>query len=206
MRSEPDSELGPLEQEPCVVAGREQRGLTLGEQEDVGLDDGVRALAEAEDAQGHPRVRCRDREVDRRAVADRRATGRGGGAVEAGGHEDGAALGVEVEHLRRVGRQQEAVGTRPVADRPAAALEHRDVERVDLGVEQLTRRCGRLGGLNASETGVLHDRVHLAHQALQGPVAAPLDVGRHAGQRHDRAPLQVHPSRQLPEAPRQRRR
>ena len=37
----------------------------------------------------------------------------GAGGVEAGGHEDLAAAAVEVEHLGRVGREQEAVVARP---------------------------------------------------------------------------------------------
>ena len=43
------------------------------------------------------------------------------GGVELGGEEHRAALGVEVEHLGRVGREEEAVVDRPLADGVAAA-------------------------------------------------------------------------------------
>ena len=52
--------------------------------------------------------------------------------VEPGGHEDGAALGVEVEDLGGVRGEEEPVVDGPLPDLVAAALEHRDVERVDL--------------------------------------------------------------------------
>ena len=55
--------------------------------------------------------------------------------VELRGHEDGAALGVEVEDLGRVRGEEEAVLDGPLPHLVAAALEDGDVEGVDLGLE-----------------------------------------------------------------------
>ena len=110
-------------------------GCAVGEQEDVGLDALLSVKPEPEDAHRHPWVVGRDRGHDRRAVADALAEVAGALGVELGGHEHGAARGVEVEYLGRVGREEEAVLQRPLADLVAAAGEDRDVERVDLRLE-----------------------------------------------------------------------
>ncbi len=112
--------------------GGEHRGTLVGEEEHVGIDDLGRVEPESEDPQRHPRFVGRDGQHDRRAVAGLLAEGRGARRVEARGHEDLRTLRVEVEHLRRVGREQEAVVDRPATDRVTAAAEDRDVERVDL--------------------------------------------------------------------------
>ena len=117
-------------------AAGEQARLLVGEQEHVGLDELALLEAEAEDPQRHPRLVGRDGEHDRRAVAGGLAELGGAGGVEAGGHEDLAAAAVEVEHLGRVGREEEAVVARPLADLVAAALQHGDVEGVDLRLEE----------------------------------------------------------------------
>ena len=112
----------------------------------------------------------------------------GPAGVEAGGHEDRAAGGVEVEHLGGVDRQPEAVLAGPVADGPAAAAEHGDVEGVDPGREQLLGRLAAVGG-ERGRPQRLRLRLGLADQPLQGPLAALADVGRDPGQGHDRAEL-----------------
>jgi len=117
--------------EPDAVAagrdGQERRGV-IGQEEDVGLD-GLRAgLAEGEDPERDPRVVGRDRDVDRRAVADLLAPRLRRVGIEGRGEEDRAALGVEVEDLGSVGREAEAVLRRPLADVRGAAAEDGDVE------------------------------------------------------------------------------
>ncbi len=74
---------------------------------------------------------------------------------------------------------------RPRADVDRSALQHRDVERVDLGLEQHDRPSRRavLRGERDRPAGGLDD------QALQRPVAALDHLGRNAGQRDDRADL-----------------
>ena len=103
----------------------------------------------------------RDRDVDRRAVADGLAAGGRGFAVEDGGEEDGAALAVKVEHLRRVRREAEAVLLGPDRDVGPAALEHGDVERVD--AHFLQHLCRRWSGWRRNASGVeLARRLRLA--------------------------------------------
>ena len=126
-----------------AIRDRQHRGRQVGQEIDVGLDDLGAALAEGQDAQRHPRVLGRDRDVDRRPVADVLATGRGGLAVERGGQEDLAARGVELEDLGRVGREAEAVVLRPDADLVGAAAQDRDVERVDRDFHQDLGACRR---------------------------------------------------------------
>ena len=115
--------------------------------------------------------------MDRRAVADRLAARRGGIGVEAGGQEDRAALGVEVEHLGRVGRQPEAVRLGPRADVVAAALEDRDVERVDPRLEEDLERRQAAGaasrGEDASGTGGWVSR--MSRWRVQSPPRSTLD-------------------------------
>ena len=109
--------------------------------------------------------------------------------VEAGGHEDRAAARVEVEHLGRVGREQEAVVDRPLADRVAAALQDGDVERVDLRLEEHLARVARLAA-----RGRVGERLapggatsRSSRCSVQSPPRSTF--GGHAGQRHDRADL-----------------
>ena len=109
-------------------------------------------------------------------------------AVEDRGEEDRAALGVEVEHFRRVGREAEAVLVGPVGHVRAAALEHGQVERVDARFQHhldARRRAPALGAAAASGAR----RRRFADQSLQGPGAAALDAGGHVGQRDERAEL-----------------
>ena len=73
--------------------------------------------------------------MDRRAVAGALTALHGRRGVEARGHEDLAAARIEVEDRRRIRRKVEAVLLGPGADGERAALEHGDVERVDLGLE-----------------------------------------------------------------------
>ena len=77
---------------------------------------------------------------------------------------------------------------RPLADRVAAALEHRDVERVDLRLEQHLG-VAVAGRGPATSAAPPRRRRHLAREPLQRPVAAALHRRRHAGQRDDRADL-----------------
>ena len=104
-------------------AAGQQLGLLVGEQEHVGLDDSARPRARG--------VRIRSGThgwsvgiVSMIGVPSPACWPELGGAggVEAGGHEDLAAAAVEVEHLGRVGREQEAVVGGPAADLVAAAL------------------------------------------------------------------------------------
>ena len=100
-----------------AVRRGQHRGLQVVEEVHVGLDDFGPTLAEGQDAQRHPGVLGRDRDVDRRAVADVLATFRGRFAIEGGSQEDLAAGRVELEHLGRVRREAEAVVLGP-ARRP----------------------------------------------------------------------------------------
>ena len=96
------------------VGDRQERRGAVGQEVDVGLDRLAAGLAEGEDPERDPRVGGRDRDVDRRAVADLLAAGLRRIGVEGGGEEDRAALRVEVEDLGRVGREPEAVGLGPL--------------------------------------------------------------------------------------------
>jgi hypothetical protein len=93
---------------------------------------------------------------------------------------------VEVEHVGRVGCEQESVVDRPLADRVAATAQDGDVERVDLGLlEHLgVRDCT---GSSLRERSPRDRGSDLLFEALQRPVAAALDLRRDPGQRHDRA-------------------
>ena len=121
--------------------------------------------------------------MQRRTVTDALALGLGPVGIESGSHEDRAASGVEVEHFGRVRRQLETVLLRPAADLGAVALQHGDVKGVDLRRKEHLRRGwsggGRSGRLRQSE--IAHG-FGLAHQSLQGPVAAAFDLCRYAGQ------------------------
>ena len=108
-----------------------------------------------------------------------------GGGVELGGHEVGRAAGVELERVGRVVGEREALLGGPVGDRPAAALQDRDVERVDADLlEDLRRR--RPSGAAALRRRLGHRGRDLLLEALQRPVPAALDLGRLGGQRDDR--------------------
>ena len=74
--------------------------------------------------------------MDWSSIADVLATRLSRVRIEAGGHEDGAAPGVEVEDLRCVGWEPEAVIGGPLADVSAAAPQDGDVERVDAGLQE----------------------------------------------------------------------
>ena len=111
--------------------------------------------------------------------------------VEPGGHEDRAALGVEVEHLGRVGGEEEAVLDGPRPHLVAAALEDGDVEGVDLRLEDhLGARRRVVGAAPAARSPSSSGRRDLLGQALQGPVAAALHrrSGRRAAGRSSRPP------------------
>ena len=164
-------------------------GLVVGQEEDVRLDDVVGAHAEAEDAQRDPRTVGGDGHVDRRAVAGGLAEFPSGCRVEAGGHEDRASGGVEVEDLGGVGREQEAVLLGPAADLVASALEDRDLEGVDLRLEDDLGAAVARGAGGAQREGFAGGRRDLTLEALQRPVPAPLDAGGDAGERGDRADL-----------------
>ena len=64
----------------------------------------------------------------------------------------GLPLGVEGEHLRRVRRQEVPVLARPVADLDRAALQHGDVERVDLLLHEDLGAGGAVGAKDAAGT------------------------------------------------------
>ena len=116
--------------------------------------------------------------------------------VEARGHEDRAAAAVEVEHRRRVGRQQEPVVDGPLADLGAAALQDGDVERVDLRLDRITCRARSPPPAwpRRRRTSASLGRRDLALEPLQRPAAAALDLRRDAGQRHDRSDLLALPA------------
>ncbi len=124
---------------------RKRRRPLLRQEEHVGLDHLGGLPTERQDAERHPRVRGRDLDVDRGALPSTDALLLRALVVEPGRQEDGTPGGVEVEHLRRIGWQEVAVVPRPSTDRIAATLEHRDVERIDLGREEHLRR-GRQRG------------------------------------------------------------
>ena len=78
---------------------------------------------------------------------------------------------------------------RPLADGCTATAKHGDVESVDLRFEEDfdagSRRGLRARGLRDSQEAWLG----LAHEPLERPVAASLDVRRHARERHEAAEL-----------------
>ena len=119
--------------------------------------------------------------MDRRAVADRLAALRRRVGIEDRGEEDQAAARVELEDLRRVRRQAEAVVAGPLPDLGCAALEDGHVEGVDADLHQHlgARRRGAQG--EEIEIGSLR-RVRFADESLEGPVAALLDVRGDAGE------------------------
>jgi hypothetical protein len=126
--------------------------------------------------------------VDGGAVAGAETLLGGAARVEPHRHEDRAALRVEVEDLGGVRREEEAVFARPVPDRRPAALEHDDVERIDLGLQDHLRPILRRAG-GRRERERLGLRLRLLHQTLERPVAAADHLGRHARERDDRPEL-----------------
>ncbi len=165
---------------------RQQRRALIREQVDVGLDGLGRRLAEGEDPQRHPWVVRRDREVDRRPVADRLAALGGGVGIEGGRHEDRRALGVEVEDLGRIGGQAEAVVLGPQPNLVAATAEDRDIERVDRRLEQdlgLAACSHRPRLANSARSRVR--RIGFENQPLERPVATTLDLARDVRQGRD---------------------
>ncbi len=172
----------------CERRGK-RGGLEVGQEVDVGLDGRVGSRTETQDAERYPRVRGRDDDVDGRAVPGPETLIRSTARVEPHRHEDRAALGVEVEHLGRVRRQEEAVLAGPVPDRGPATLQHDDVERIDLGLQDhlspVLRRTGR-GGRERERLGLW---LGFLHQTLERPVTAPDHLRRNAGQRDDRTEL-----------------
>ena len=70
----------------------------------VGLDAVSGLLAETKDAQRHPGVRGRNRDLDRRAIPDLLAALGRGVTVENGGKKDGAPTGVELQDFWGVRR------------------------------------------------------------------------------------------------------
>ena len=178
--------LAALEVQPAATG--QQLRLVVGEQEDVRVDGLGRVEPEGEDAQRHPRLVRGNRQHDRCAVAARLSELLRTGRVEPRRHEDRAARRVEIEHLGRVGSQEVAVLERPPADFVAASPKDRDVEGVDLRLEQhlrFSRRVVRGGREQALGRG----RRYLERESLECPVTAALDRGRDVGQRHDRADL-----------------
>ncbi len=86
---------------------------------------------------------------------------------------------------------------RPLADLTAAAAQDGDVQRVDAHLHELLGVTGRTlrrqaAGTPRSRTGSV-SRI----EPLQSPVAAALDRGRHAGERHERAELAATAAREL---------
>src|SRR4029077_3504361 len=112
-----------------------------------GVDAVIDVLTETEDAERHPWVRGRDRDVDRRAIADLLPASLRRVRVEDCREEDRAAVRIEVEDLRRGRGKTEAVLGGPLAHLGAAAFQHGDVERVDTNLEEdLCRRAHRVRG------------------------------------------------------------
>jgi hypothetical protein len=74
----------------------------------------------------------------------------------------------------------------PLADLIRPAAKDRDVERIDLDLHELLRgtRSGRRG---EPEEAVLGDRIGFANEALEGPVAALLDLRGDPGEWRQRA-------------------
>ena len=114
----------------------QQVGFVLGEQEHVGFDAGIAIGSQSENPDGDPGVVGGDGGHDRCAVAGLLGEVGSTLGVETSGHEDRAALGVEVEDLRGVGAEQEAMLGGPGPHLVASAAENRDVEGVDLDLEQ----------------------------------------------------------------------
>jgi hypothetical protein len=107
-------------------------------------------------------------------------------AVERCREEDRAALRVEVEDFRRIGREAEAVIGRPRADLGGATLEHRDVQGIDLDLHQ---HFGAARGSRRRESREvrLGNGVRLTDKPLERPVAALLDARRYSGERRQAA-------------------
>ena len=170
-----------------VGAGQQRRSVVR-QQVDVGLDRFGRGLAEGEDPERDPRVRGRDRDVDRRAVADLLPAGLGRIGVERRGQEDRAPLRVEVEHLGGVGGEAEAMGGRPFADGVAPPLR---TVRSSASIFAVIRTWAASSAAAdaAGDAAESRTRARLADQALEGPVAALHDARRDAGQGSDRAEL-----------------
>ena len=121
--------------------------------------------------------------MDRRAVADVLAAGRGGFAIERGGQEDLAAGRVELEHLGRIRREAEAVVLGPDADLVGAAAQDRDVERVDRDFHEDLGAVTRGRGATRARRGRTRGPgVGLDAEPLERPVAALLDARRYPGE------------------------
>ena len=159
------------------------RGLQLrvGEQEDVRVHARV---VVGEHLERHPQLRCAHGDEQRHAVTRPQAALLRSGGVVLGRHEDGAALRVAEQVVLRLRRQQEPVVLAPLDHGLAAALEHGDVERLDLHLlddDGGRRRGHRRPGIEGKDLG----RVELALEALQGPPPRGLDARGNRGQRHD---------------------
>ena len=173
--------------EALARPGEQPRGLVR-QQVDVRLHLVAGLLAQAKDAQRHPGVVRGDGEMHGGAIACLLAARLGGAAIEDGGEEDRAALGVEVQHLRGIGREPEAVLPSPDRHVRAASPEHGDVERVDLLLDQDLGGIGEsIGGGESPGGGDLGCR--LSHQPLERPRAALLHVRGDTRQRDQRAEL-----------------
>ena len=157
----------------------------IGQQEHVCLHLAAASQTQPQDAQRDPRIIGGDRRHDRRRVA--RALAQLGGAtgVELGGHEHRAALGIEIEHFGCVRGQQEPVLQRPPANLVTAALQHRDVQRIDLRFQDHLHGAVRCIIAAALGEHIRRRWRHLLSESLQRPVAAPLHLRRHVGQRDD---------------------
>src|SRR5207237_4147497 len=136
---------------------------------------------------GHARVGGRDWDVARRPIADGLAARPSRVSVEDRGEEDGRPAGVEVEDLGSVRGQPESMILGPGPDLIAATLEDRDVQGVDADLQDhlgVTR-----GGRGTERESLWSRRISFPDEALQGPVAAALDLGGDAWQRDDGAEL-----------------
>jgi hypothetical protein len=136
--------------------------------------------------------------VDRRAIANLLAAVGGGFAVEHGREEDRAALGVEVEHFGRIGREMEAVLLRPGGDSRPAALKHGDIECIDALLDEDLGLLGeRVFSARACEGRKRYRRVRFAHQPLKRPRPTLFSVRRHAGKRNERPEFSTASAREL---------
>ncbi len=100
-------------------------------------------------------------------------------------HEDGAGVRVRLDVRARLAVEREVVLLAPLDHLLRRALQHGDVDRLDLG---LLQHLGGLGRPAACDTGgeqslVLHRR-ELEVEALQRPAPGGDDLRRHRGQGH----------------------
>ena len=182
-RSASDARRRVVERQPVEPVGHgQQRRRAVGQQIDIRLHDLLAGLAQAEDAQRHPRVVGRDGDVHRGPVPDLLAPFGGRVRIERRGEEDLAARRVELEHLGRIRREAEPMVGRPAADLVGAATQDRDVQRVDGDLhEDLGLTGGGPHGIGREEAR-LRLRVGLEPQPLERPVTALLDAGRYPGE------------------------